>query len=97
MGACNFVYDDKSNKKIFLSGLQSYQIIDANTSGTSAIARAGLGALVLGPIGLAAGLSAKKKYTVMLFFEDSQKTVTMSNWYFKEFLNYVAENNISSR
>lgn len=91
------VYDDITNKNIELKGLKAYQLIDANTSGSSAIARAGIGAALLGPVGLIAGLSAKKKYDIMLFFDNKQQMVKLSNWYFKEFMNYVAKNNIISK
>ena len=93
----NYTWDDNTNQKVSLLGLKSYQIIDTNTSASSAVARAGVGVIAFGAAGLAAGLSAKKKYQVMLFFEDCQKVVTMSDWYFKEFLNFVAEHNISSK
>ena len=91
------VYDNNSNKEISLKGLVAYQIIDSNTSGTSAIARAGIGAAILGPVGLAAGLSAKKKYDIMLFYENKQQIVKLNNYDFKTFLEYVAKNNINMK
>ena len=41
----------------------SYEVLDAEEkkSGTSAVLRAGAGALLLGPVGLFAGVTAKKK------------------------------------
>lgn len=57
----------------------SYEVIDAEskTSAASAIARGGLGAALLGPVGIAAALSAKKKglYTVALQFTDGKSSL----------------------
>ncbi len=61
------------------STVKSYEVLDASSkkSAGSAIARAGVGALFLGPIGLAAGLSAKSKgtYTISLDFHNGKKSL----------------------
>lgn len=83
-----------------LNGLVAYQIIDANQSAGSSIMRAGVGAMFLGPIGLAAGLTGKKKYRVLLFYKDrftlkeEQKNIEFNDKEFRQFLDYVAKNNI---
>lgn len=57
----------------------SYEVIDAEskTNAASAIARGGLGAALLGPVGIAAALSAKKKglYTIALQFTDGKSSL----------------------
>lgn len=57
----------------------SYEVIDSEskTSAASAIARGGLGAALLGPVGIAAALSAKKKglYTIALQFMDGKSSL----------------------
>lgn len=57
----------------------SYEVIDSEskTSAASAIARGGLGAALLGPVGIAAALSAKKKglYTIALQFTDGKSSL----------------------
>lgn len=88
------VYDDNSNTHIIINGLIGYEIIDSNTSATSAVSRAAIGAAVVGPVGLAAGMSAKKKYYVILYFGDRTKNVKLGNSDFQILLDYVAENNI---
>lgn len=61
------------------STVASYEIIDTEnrTSAASAVARGGVGAALLGPIGLAAALSAKKKglYTIALQFTDGKSSL----------------------
>lgn len=57
----------------------SYEVIDAEsqTSATSAVARGYLGAALLGPVGIAAALSAKKKglHTIALQFKDGKSSL----------------------
>ena len=57
----------------------SYEVIDSEskTSAASAIVRGGLGAALLGPVGIAAALSAKKKglYTIALQFTDGKSSL----------------------
>ena len=57
----------------------SYEVIgeESQTSATSAVARGALGAALLGPVGMAAALSAKKKglYTVAIQFKDGKRSL----------------------
>lgn len=59
--------------------VESYDVIDESTrkSATSAVGRAAVGAFLLGPIGLAAGLSAKNKgiHTIAIYFKDGRKSL----------------------
>lgn len=59
--------------------VEEYEVLDGSekTSGTSAVGRAAVGAFFLGPIGLAAGLSAKKKgtYNIAIQFKDGKKSL----------------------
>ena len=59
--------------------IEKYEIIseEQRNSGTSAILRGGLGATVLGPVGLLAGMSAKNKgtYQIAIEFKDGKKSL----------------------
>ena len=59
--------------------VQSYEIIDGSEkkSLTSAVGRAAAGALLLGPVGLAAGLTAKKKgtYLIAITFKNGRQSL----------------------
>lgn len=59
--------------------VESYELItdEMRKSGTSAILRGGLGSLVLGPVGLLAGLTAKNKgtYQVAILFRDGKRSL----------------------
>ena len=61
------------------SGVVSYQLLSSsnNISGASAASRAALGAFLVGPIGLAAGLTAKRKeiYTVQVVWGNGMSSV----------------------
>lgn len=63
--------------------VKSYEVLDAEErkSGTSGILRAGAGAIFLGPIGLAAGLTAKRKgiYTIAIEFQDGKRSLVEIN------------------
>ncbi len=75
------------NKPGFIGGkipidkntIASYEVIDAEsqTSATSAVARGYVGAALLGPIGIAAALSAKKKglHTIAIQFKDGKSSM----------------------
>lgn len=67
-------------KTVYLDGnITHYEILDENStkSASSAIIRGGLGAVLLGPIGLLAGFSAKnnKVKLIALKFKDGQECV----------------------
>ena len=59
--------------------VESYEVIDSEsqTSATSAVTRGAIGAVLLGPVGLAAALSAKKKglHTIALKFKDGKSSL----------------------
>lgn len=75
------VIDDSKRGKIVLTKytVKEYEVLDVeqHKSGTSGILRAGAGALLLGPIGLAAGLTAKKKgiYTIAIEFYNGKRSL----------------------
>lgn len=71
--------------------IKNYTILDAEErkSGSSAVMRAGVGALLLGPIGLAAGLSAKRKgiYTIAIEFKNGERSlIEIDEKYYKKFI-----------
>ncbi|RKQ12275.1 hypothetical protein [Ureibacillus endophyticus] len=59
--------------------VETYEVIteESKTSVSSAALRGGAGAVLLGPIGLAAAFTARKKgiYTVVIVFKDGKKSV----------------------
>ncbi len=59
--------------------VDSYEVIDSTSqkSATSAIARGAVGSFFLGPLGLAAALSAKSKgtYLVALYFHNGKRSL----------------------
>ena len=63
--------------------VSSYEIVDEQSqkSASSAIGRGALGAVILGPIGLLAGLSAKSKgvHTLILHYTDGEKSLIEVN------------------
>ena len=65
--------------KLTKETVESYEVMDeeSRTSATSAVGRGILGSLLLGPIGAAAALSAKKKgtYVVAIQFKDGKKSL----------------------
>lgn len=65
----------KLNKNTILE----YEVLTGSSrkSGTSAVGRAAIGAFFLGPIGLAAGLSAKSKgtYQIAIQFKDGKRSL----------------------
>ncbi|MFV0401109.1 MAG: hypothetical protein ACK5LX_10880 [Oscillospiraceae bacterium] len=67
------------NIKLTSETVEEYEIMDSQskTSGTSAVARAAVGSFFLGPIGLLAGASAKKKGThlIAVQFKDGKKSL----------------------
>lgn len=61
------------------STIKSYDIIDEESrkSAASAVGRAAAGAIILGPVGLIAGVTAKRKgiYTIALEYHDGGKSL----------------------
>ncbi len=59
--------------------IQSYEVVDESISksATSAVLRAGVGALLLGPVGLLAGVTAKQKgiYLILIIFKDGKQSL----------------------
>lgn len=68
-------------KKLLLNKemVESYEVVDeeSRTSAASAVGRGLVGGFLLGPVGLLAGLSAKKKglHTVAIQFHDGKKSL----------------------
>lgn len=83
----NSVYINKST-------VQDCQLMDASSrkSATSAVGRAAVGATLLGPVGLAAGLSAKNKgtYLVSVVFKTGEKSlIEIDDKLYKELLKIM--------
>ena len=81
-GLAQIVYGIGKNKIVVPldhSTVEEYEVLDATSkaSAVSAIGRAGVGAAILGPVGLAAALSAKKKgsYQVAVQFVDGKRSL----------------------
>ncbi len=72
------------------STVESYEIIDEKSrkSAASAVGRGAVGAFLLGPIGLLAGLSAKSKgtHTIQINFLDGKKSLLCVDDKIKAFL-----------
>ena len=79
-GMIYFAYVEK-DKQIYLSkdNVENYSVMDAEShkSAGSAVGRAAVGGMLLGPIGLVAGVTAKKKgtYTVQINFKDGKRSL----------------------
>lgn len=71
-------YDIKG-KKYDTKNIKDYQLTDSKKSGGSMIARGGLGAALLGPVGLFAAATAKKKYKVLLIYKSDYKEMVVLN------------------
>lgn len=67
------------NVKITKYRVAHYEVVDAESrkSASSAVGRAAVGAALLGPLGLVAGVTAKRKgiYTVSIEFTDGKKSL----------------------
>jgi len=78
IGICLFFM---KSRKVFIDKKQveSYEVLgeEIQTSAASAVARGAIGALILGPVGLAVAASAKKKgiHTVAVQFKDGKKSL----------------------
>ncbi|WP_053416201.1 hypothetical protein [Viridibacillus arvi] len=78
----------KRNVEISAKTIESYEDIaeESKTSGSSAALRGTVGALLLGPLGLAAAFTARSKgvYTVHVKFKDGkQSIIEIDDKYFK--------------
>lgn len=68
-------------KKVYLdqNTVESYEVVDetSHKSAASAVGRAAVGSFLLGPVGLAAALSAKKKgiHTIAIQFKDGHRSL----------------------
>ena len=69
------VFFDKKNNSYNTKDIVNYQLMDSKKSGTSTVLRAGLGAVALGPVGLLVGVTAKKKFSVLVIFKNNEKKV----------------------
>ena len=72
----------------------SYEVMDEKStkSATSAVGRAAVGALFLGPIGLLAGVTAKSKgtYLIAIEFKDGKKSlIEVNDKIHKEFIKLM--------
>lgn len=84
-------------KSVLLSkdNIKEYEIMDQKTrkSASSAVGRAFLGSVVLGPVGLFAGLSAKSKTTgvqIAIEFKDGGRSlIELSGKHYERFLKTV--------
>lgn len=69
------------SRKVWLNKktIDGYEVLgeESTTSASSAVARGAIGAAILGPIGIAAALSAKKKgvHTVAIQFKDGKRSL----------------------
>jgi len=78
---CAFIYFGFFAKELLLTNdtVQTYKVDDQqrSTSGTSAVLRGGVGGLLLGPVGLLAAASAKKKgiHIIEITFKDGKQSL----------------------
>ncbi len=84
----------RGNIPLTKTTVASYSLVDAEErkSASSGVLRAGVGAFLLGPIGLAAGLSAKRKgiYTIAIEFRDGRKSlIEIDEELYKQFIRDV--------
>lgn len=85
----NILYDENS-KQYNIDDIESYLLMDSKKSGGSIAVRGGLGAIALGPIGLLAAVTAKKKYSVLLIMKNgTKKVVTLSESELKKLVERV--------
>ncbi len=79
LGDLSILIDIGKNIPLDKSTIKSYDIIDEESrkSATSAVGRATVGAMLLGPVGLLAGVTAKRKgvYIVALEFYKGGKSL----------------------
>ena len=96
----NYVAKKFKLEKVFLNPetVADIEIIgeERKTSATSAVSRAAVGAFLLGPVGMAAALSAKKKgvHTIGISWADGKKSIielddTFFSFFKKIFINQL--------
>ncbi|NRT79447.1 hypothetical protein [Clostridium beijerinckii] len=78
--SCNTLYIGYNNLiSISKYKVKNYEVIDqsAKKSAVSAVGRGAVGAMLLGPVGLLAGLSAKSKgiYLIAIEFENGKRSL----------------------
>jgi len=74
--------------------ITNYEVLDASStkSATSAVTRGAIGAALLGPVGLAAALSAKSNdvYLIAIQWRDGKRSLLeLDGKYYKEFLRIM--------
>ena len=78
-GAVQIFLDRKNYVLLDKFGIDSYDVIieETSKSAASGIARGAVGAALLGPVGLLAGVSAKNKgvYTIAIRFKDGKNSL----------------------
>lgn len=80
IGGVTQIYVDRKNYVLLDKfGIETYDVITEETrkSAASGIARGAVGAALLGPVGLLAGVSAKNKgtYTIAIRFKDGKNSL----------------------
>lgn len=73
-----YIYDTK-NQRYCLNVISNYEIINNKKSGSSLAKRAGLGLVVLGPVGLLAGATAKNNVQVLINYKNKNKDLVLLN------------------
>lgn len=72
-------YEGTKNLYLNKDNVENYTVLDAEShkSAGSAVGRAAVGGLLLGPVGLVAGVTAKKKstYSVQVDFRDGKRSL----------------------
>jgi hypothetical protein len=82
-GNISFIQGFSTKVHLSKQNISSYEVVDEKSqkSATSAVGRAAVGALLLGPIGLLAGVTAKSKgaYLIAIQFVDGKKSLIEVN------------------
>lgn len=73
------IYDKDFGGYYEVDDIKSYELIDSKKSGGSTLMRAGIGAAFLGPVGLLAGATAKKNYSVLINLKNGTSKVIKIN------------------
>lgn len=83
-----------TTKEITIETVESYEVLDVTQrkSASSAVGRAFVGSVILGPVGLLAGLSAKSKSThlIAIQFKDGEKClIEIDDYIYKKLLKVM--------